>query len=65
MGLISFIVWILVFFTTLVVLCYKAVELRTATIAIGVVLLVFTVFGNPGNILLAIRKCETMKMITF
>jgi acyl-CoA dehydrogenase len=54
MGLISFIVWILVFFTTLVVLCYKAVELRTATIAIGVVLLVFTVFGDPGNILLAI-----------
>jgi len=65
MGLLSFIFWTLVFFTALVVLCYKAVELRTATITIGVVLVVFTIFGDPGNILLAIDWVMFALLVSF
>jgi len=65
MGLIGFIFWTLVFFTTLVVLCYRAVELRTATIAIGVVLLIFTIFGDPGNIFLAIYWVMFALLVSF
>ena len=65
MGLIGFIFWTLVLFITLVVLCYKAVELRTATITIGVVLVVFTIFGDPGNIHLAIEWVMFALLVSF
>ncbi|SVD17198.1 uncharacterized protein METZ01_LOCUS370052, partial [marine metagenome] len=65
MGLLSFIFWTLVFFTTLVVLCYKAVELRTATIAAGVILLAYTILGDPGNIFLAIDWVMFALLVSF
>nr|MCS5611980.1 acyl-CoA dehydrogenase [Candidatus Poribacteria bacterium] len=65
MGLLGFIFWTLVGFTALVVLCYRAVELRTATITIGVILVVFTIFGDPGNILLAIEWVMFALLVSF
>ena len=65
MGFIGFIFWILVFLTTLVVLCYKEVELRTATISIGIVLLLYTIFGDPGNIILAIDWLLFALLVSF
>ena len=65
MGLIGFIVWTLVFFTMLVVLCYKEAELRTATIATGVFLLIFTIFGDPGNIFLAVDWLLFAVLVSF
>jgi acyl-CoA dehydrogenase len=65
MGLIGFIFWTLVFFTMLIVLCYRAAELRTATIATGVFLLIFTVFGDPGNIFLAVDWLLFAVLVSF
>ncbi|MBM23268.1 MAG: acyl-CoA dehydrogenase [Gammaproteobacteria bacterium] len=65
MSLIGFIFWILVFFTALIVLCYKAVELRTATITLGIILLIFTIFGHPPNIILAIEWVMFAVLVSF
>ena len=52
--MLSFIIWTLITITTLVVLAYRPVELRTSTISLGVLLIAYTLIGDPGKIYLVL-----------
>ena len=52
--MLSFIIWTLITITTLVVLAYRPVELRTSTISLCVLLIAYTLIGDPGKIYLVL-----------
>jgi len=52
--MLSFIIWALITITTLVVLAYRSVELRTSTISLGVLLIAYTLIGDPARIYLVL-----------
>ncbi|SVA94916.1 uncharacterized protein METZ01_LOCUS147770, partial [marine metagenome] len=52
--MLSFIVWTLITITVVVVLSYRSTELRTSTATMGLLLIVYTLIGDPGNIYLSI-----------
>ena len=52
--MLSFIVWALITITVVVVLSYRSTELRTSTATMGLLLIVYTLIGDPGNIYLSI-----------
>ena len=52
--MLSFIIWTLITITTLVVLAYRPVELRTSTISLGFLLIAYTLIGDPGKIYLVL-----------
>ena len=54
MVITSSIIWLLIFFTAIIVLFYRAVELRIATISLGIGLLICTIFSNVAGVLLVI-----------
>jgi acyl-CoA dehydrogenase len=54
MVITSSIAWLLIFFIAIIVLCYKVVELRIATIILGIGLLICTIFGNAAGVILVI-----------
>ena len=52
--MLSFIIWTLSTITVVVVLTYRSTELRTSTAIIGLLLIAYTLKGDPGNIYLSI-----------
>ena len=52
--MLSFIIWALITITVVVVLTYRSTELRTSTATTGLLLIAYTLIGDPGNIYLSI-----------
>ena len=52
--MLSFIIWALITITTLVVLAYRSIELRTSTISLGILLIAYMLIGDPGGIYLVL-----------
>ena len=52
--MLSFIIWALITITTFVVLAYRSVEFRTSTISLGILLIAYTLIGDPGKIYLVL-----------
>ena len=45
--MLSFVFWFLITITTIVVLAYRSIALRESTIALGVLLISYTIIGDP------------------
>ena len=47
--MLSFVFWFLVTITTIVVLAYRYIPLRESTISLGVLLILYTIIGDPSG----------------
>ena len=47
--MLSFVFWFLITITTIVVLAYRSIALRESTIALGVLLISYTIIGDPAG----------------
>ena len=47
--MLSFVFWFVVTITTVIVLAYRSIPLRESTIAVGVLLIIYSMWGNPAG----------------
>ena len=52
--MLSFLFWLLVTITTIVVLAYRSIALRESTISLGILLILYSIMGGPSGFYLVL-----------